>query len=153
MATFILVPGACHGGWCYETVTDRLRELGHQVYPVTLTGLSERRHLLTSTVNLDTHIQDVTGLIEAERITDAVLVGHSYGGMVLSGVADRLPELTGSPLPASPSFSLAGVVASNTAVGLEPLVKCRHVPLRSRCVVPDLPSGQYSPSYGVRTVP
>src|SRR5690348_11784204 len=75
--TFVLVPGACHGGWCYAPVTERLRRHGHRVYPVTLTGLAERSHLLTSTVNLDTHLDDLTSALVAEEITDAVLVGHS----------------------------------------------------------------------------
>ncbi len=93
MATFVLVPGACHGGWCFTPVTERLRERGHRVYPLTLTGLSERSHLLNSTVNLETHLEDVTRALVAEDITDAVLVGHSYGGMVITGVADRMPRL------------------------------------------------------------
>ncbi|GAA3594234.1 alpha/beta fold hydrolase [Nonomuraea rosea] len=91
MATFVLIPGMCHGGWCFEELTERLRGHGHRAYPLTLTGLSERSHLLHGTVNLDTHLQDVTALLAAENIQDAVLVGHSYGGMVITGVADRLP--------------------------------------------------------------
>ncbi|TVT54642.1 alpha/beta hydrolase [Amycolatopsis rhizosphaerae] len=96
MATFVLVPGACHGGWCYEPLDERLRQHGHRVHTLTLTGLAERRHQLSSTVNLDTHIRDVLSFVEVERIRNAVLVGHSYGGMVLSGVADRAPERVGS---------------------------------------------------------
>ena len=96
MATFVLVPGACHGGWCFAPLPERLRERGHRVLTVTLTGLGERGHLLTSTVNLDTHIQDLTALLAAEDVRDAVLVGHSYGGMVITGAADRLPDRVGS---------------------------------------------------------
>ncbi|MFC5662879.1 alpha/beta fold hydrolase [Kitasatospora misakiensis] len=93
MATYILIPGALHGGWWYRPITEGLRAAGHEVYPVTLTGVSERSHVgAAGGVNLDTHVQDVLGLLEAERITDAVLVGHSYGGMVATGVADRAPE-------------------------------------------------------------
>lgn len=92
MTTFVLVPGACHGGWWFEPLADDLRHAGHRAYALTLTGLGERRHLLTSTVTLDTHIQDVLAVLENEQIEDAVLVGHSYAGMVLSGVADRAPE-------------------------------------------------------------
>jgi len=92
MANFVLIPGMCHGGWCFEEVTRQLRAEGHTVYPLTLTGLSERSHLLHGGVNLDTHIQDVTAVLAAEDVTDAVLVGHSYGGMVITGVADRAPE-------------------------------------------------------------
>ncbi|MFF5125730.1 alpha/beta fold hydrolase [Streptomyces syringium] len=82
----------CHGGWCFDPVAERLRQHGHRVHALTLSGISERADLLTSTVNLDTHIQDVVDVLVAERIEDAVLVGHSYGGMVVSGVADRVPE-------------------------------------------------------------
>lgn len=92
MSTFVLVPGACHGGWCYQPVTERLRELGHLVHPVTLTGLSERRHLRHPGVNLETHVEDLLGVLAAEQVRDAVLVGHSYGGMVITGAADRAPE-------------------------------------------------------------
>jgi pimeloyl-ACP methyl ester carboxylesterase len=82
----------CHGGWSFGELTEQLRADGHRVYPVTLTGISERSHLLHSGVNLETHIQDVTGVLAAENIHDAVLVGHSYGGMVITAVADRMPE-------------------------------------------------------------
>ncbi|MEU1397086.1 alpha/beta fold hydrolase [Micromonospora zamorensis] len=82
----------CHGGWCFEDLTRRLRDLGHSVHPLTLTGLSERRHLLQGTVNLDTHIQDVVAALDVEDLRDTVLVGHSYGGMVITGAADRAPD-------------------------------------------------------------
>ncbi|MGV9306361.1 alpha/beta fold hydrolase [Nonomuraea sp. NPDC004354] len=92
MTTFVLIPGMCHGGWCFHELTEQLRSRGHRAYPLTLSGLSERSHLLHGGVNLDTHIQDVTGVLAAEQLLDAVLVGHSYGGMVITGVADRMPE-------------------------------------------------------------
>ncbi|MGI5282282.1 alpha/beta fold hydrolase [Nonomuraea polychroma] len=92
MTTFVLIPGMCHGGWCFEPLTEQLRRHGHRVHPLTLTGLSERSHLLHGGVNLETHIQDVTGVLAAENIEDAVLAGHSYGGMVISGVAGRVPD-------------------------------------------------------------
>ncbi|MFF5056574.1 alpha/beta fold hydrolase [Micromonospora sp. NPDC000663] len=82
----------CHGGWCFEHVSQRLRDLGHTVHPLTLTGVSECSHLLHGTVNLDTHIQDVVALLEGENLRDTVLVGHSYGGMVITGAADRAPD-------------------------------------------------------------
>lgn len=91
MATFILIPGMCHGGWCFDDLAGRLRGHGHHALALTLTGLSERSHLLHGGVNLDTHIQDVTGVVATADIHDAVLVGHSYGGMVITGVADRVP--------------------------------------------------------------
>ncbi|WNV83400.1 alpha/beta fold hydrolase [Umezawaea sp. Da 62-37] len=92
MTTFVLVPGMCHGGWCFAELTERLRGHGHRVHPLTLTGLGERGHLLRGGVNLDTHIEDVTALLVAEDVRDAVLVGHSYGGMVITGAADRMSE-------------------------------------------------------------
>ncbi|MGN9788585.1 alpha/beta fold hydrolase [Nonomuraea sp. ZG12] len=92
MTDFVLIPGMCHGGWCFQELTGELRAQGHAVHPLTLTGLGERGHLLHGGVNLDTHIQDVTGVLAAENIQDAVLVGHSYGGMVITGAADRAPE-------------------------------------------------------------
>lgn len=92
MTTFVLVPGACHGGWWFEPFARQLRRHGHEAYPLTLTGVGDRQHLLTASVNLDTHIQDVVSVLETERIEDAVLVGHSYGGAVITGVADRVPE-------------------------------------------------------------
>lgn len=92
MTTFVLVPGMCHGGWCFADLTRELRAHGHTVHPLTLTGLSERSHLLHGTVNLETHIQDVTGVLVAEDVREAVLVGHSYGGMVITGVADRATD-------------------------------------------------------------
>ncbi len=87
--TYVLVHGAFHGGWCWRRVADRLSAAGHRVFCPTLTGLGERAHLLSREVNLDTHIADVIGLLEAEDLTDAVLVGHSYGGIVIAGVAAR----------------------------------------------------------------
>jgi pimeloyl-ACP methyl ester carboxylesterase len=92
VTTFVLIPGMCHGGWCFAELTEQLRLHAHRAYPLTLTGLSERSHLLRGGVNLETHIQDVTGVLAAEDIHDAVLVGHSYGGMVITGVADRVPD-------------------------------------------------------------
>lgn len=91
MTTYVLIPGMCHGGWCFAELTERLRDRGHRAYPLTLTGIGERARLLHGGVNLDTHLQDVIGVMEAEDVRDAVLVGHSYGGMVITGVADRLP--------------------------------------------------------------
>ena len=88
----VLVPGACLGGWAWREVAARLRALGHEVYPVTLTGLGERVHLASREVDLETHIADVVNLLDYEDLSDAVLVGHSYAGVVVTGVADRRPE-------------------------------------------------------------
>ena len=90
--TYVLVPGFWLGGWAWRPVTDALRARGHEVYPVTLTGLGERAHLATPDVDLDTHITDVANLLRYEDLRDVVLVGHSYGGLVVTGVADQLPD-------------------------------------------------------------
>ncbi|NEB76925.1 alpha/beta hydrolase [Streptomyces sp. SID14478] len=89
MATFVLVPGGWHGGWYYAALADTLRAAGHRALPVTLTGIGERAHLGGPAVNLETHIADVLAVLASERVTDAVLVGHSYAGMVITGAADR----------------------------------------------------------------
>ena len=90
MATYVLVPGAWLGGWAWRAVAGRLRAGGHEVYPVTLTGLGERSHLARPDVDLDTHVTDVVNLVETEDLREVVLVGHSYAGIVVSAAADRL---------------------------------------------------------------
>lgn len=112
MATaYVLVGGAWLGGWCWQPVARSLRDGGHDVYPVTLTGLGERAHLASPEVDLDTHITDVVNLIEFEDLSDVVLVGHSYAGIVVTGVADRVPGrlsllayLDAGPVPDGTSF-------------------------------------------------
>ncbi len=88
--TFVLVHGSWHGAWCWRRVLPRLRAAGAEAHAVTLTGVGERAHLMGPGIDLHTHIQDVIGLIEAEELQRVVLVGHSYGGIVITGVADRL---------------------------------------------------------------
>ena len=88
---YVLVGGAWLGGWCWQAVARRLRENGRDAYPVTLTGLGERVHLATPEVNLSTHVEDIVNLIEFEDLTEVVLVGHSYAGMLIPLVADRIP--------------------------------------------------------------
>lgn len=94
-ATFVLVHGGGHGGWCYQPVARLLRAQGHEVYAPTLTGLGERSHLLNPDIDLDTHITDVVNTLEYEDLNDVILVGHSYGGMVITGVADRASKRVG----------------------------------------------------------
>jgi pimeloyl-ACP methyl ester carboxylesterase len=89
---FVLVHGAWHGGWSWCRVADRLRTRGHIVFAPTLTGLGERAHLLHPGIDLSLHIADVLGVIKYERLRDFVLVGHSYGGCVISGVAEAVPD-------------------------------------------------------------
>ena len=90
--TFVLVHGAWHGGWCWRLVAERLRAAGHAVFTPTLTGLGQSRHHLSGVISLDVLVADVANLIEAEELEDVVLVGHSFGGTVAAGVADRMPE-------------------------------------------------------------
>lgn len=87
---FVLVHGAWHGAWCWSRVLPLLRAAGHPVHAVTLTGVGERAHLLRADIRLSTHIADVSNLIRAEELDALVLVGHSYGGMVITGVAAAL---------------------------------------------------------------
>jgi pimeloyl-ACP methyl ester carboxylesterase len=91
MATYVLVPGGAHGGWCYQKVARLLRAAGHEVYALTLTGVGERSHLVSAEVDLDLHINDVVQVLRFEDLRDVILVGHSYGGMVITGAADREP--------------------------------------------------------------
>jgi pimeloyl-ACP methyl ester carboxylesterase len=92
---FLLVHGAGHGGWCYGRVAPLLRAAGHEVHTPTLTGLGERSHLLDERVDLDLHITDIVNVLRFEDLRDVVLVGHSYGGAVVTGVADRAHERVG----------------------------------------------------------
>jgi pimeloyl-ACP methyl ester carboxylesterase len=92
MATFVLVHGGCHGGWCYSRVAARLRAQMHDVYTPTLSGLGERAHLASQSINLSTHVQDIVGVIHSNDLSDVILCGHSYGGMVITGVAGQVGE-------------------------------------------------------------
>jgi pimeloyl-ACP methyl ester carboxylesterase len=116
--TFVLVHGAWHGGWCWRRVADLLTARGHRVFAPSLTGLGDRAHLFSKDISLQTHVEDILAVVETEELSQFVLVGHSYGGFVISGVADTLRErvshyiyLDGSvPPDMSPqaSFSWAG---------------------------------------------
>ena len=95
MATYVLVHGGGHGGWCYQKVARRLRAAGHEVHAPSLPGCGEHAHLVSAAIDLDAHIDDVVGLLYAEDLRDVILVGHSYGGMVITGVADRATDRVG----------------------------------------------------------
>jgi pimeloyl-ACP methyl ester carboxylesterase len=95
MATFVLVHGGGHGGWCYQPVARLLRTAGHEVYTPTLSGLGERSNLLSASIDLDLHVRDVAAVLYYEDLRDVILVGHSYGGMVITGAADRVPDRVG----------------------------------------------------------
>jgi pimeloyl-ACP methyl ester carboxylesterase len=88
--TFVLVHGAWHGGWCWSKVASILRGRGHRVFTPTQTGLGERSHLLSKSIDLDVFITDIVNVLRWEDLNDVVLVGHSFGGNAISGVADRM---------------------------------------------------------------
>lgn len=116
MATFVLVPGGWCGGWVWKDVTRPLRRAGHDVYAITLTGMGERAHLAHQDVDLDTYIQDVVNFLVYEDLTGVCLVGWSFGGMVIAGVADRVPDRLGQlvyldaaePQDGQSNYDLAG---------------------------------------------
>ena len=92
MATFVLVHGAWFGGWCWQQIIPFLKEASHEAYAPTLTGLAERASELSPEVGLETHIQDIVGLMEEKNLQGVILVGHSYSAMVITGVVDQVPE-------------------------------------------------------------
>jgi pimeloyl-ACP methyl ester carboxylesterase len=93
VATFVLIHGSRHGGWCWQRVGQRLLRAGHDAHWPTLTGCGDRSHLIDAmAIDLDTHIEDVAAALFYEDLKDVILVGHSYAGMVITGVADRSPE-------------------------------------------------------------
>ena len=92
MSVYILVHGAWGGSWCWKSIRRALQAQGHEVFTPSLSGVGERSHLLSRQLDLDTHIADVMNLIRWEELSDVVLCGHSYGGCVVTGVADRMPD-------------------------------------------------------------
>jgi pimeloyl-ACP methyl ester carboxylesterase len=95
LATYVLVHGGGHGGWCYKFVAALLRHKGHEVHAPTLTGLGEREASMNPRIDLDFHIADVAKVLHFEDLRDVILVGHSYGGMVITGAADRAIDRIG----------------------------------------------------------
>lgn len=89
---YVLAHGSWHGGWCWRPVAERLRAAGHRVFHPSYTGMGDRAHLLSRSITLDTFIDDLIGVIESEELNEVVLVGHSFGGVPITGVADRIPE-------------------------------------------------------------
>src|SRR5687767_4165040 len=90
--TYVLIHGSWHGGWCWARVAELLGAAGHRVYSPTQTGLGERSHLLSPGITLDTFVTDLVNVLEWEDLTDAILVGHSFGGIAITGAADRVPH-------------------------------------------------------------
>ena len=89
---YVLAHGSWHGGWCWGPVAERLRAAGHHVFTPSYTGMGDRAHLLSRDITIETFVQDLVGLIQAEDLWEVVLVGHSFGGVPITGVADRIPE-------------------------------------------------------------
>jgi len=84
-STFVLVHGAWHGGWCWSRVVPLLQAAGHRALAVTLTGSGDRAHLISPSVDLNTHVTDVVSMLEMDDLNDVILVGHSYAGLVICG--------------------------------------------------------------------
>ncbi|MDQ2151292.1 alpha/beta hydrolase [Alcaligenaceae bacterium C4P045] len=90
--TYVLAHGSWHGGWCWRPVAERLRQAGHDVFAPSYTGMGDRAHLINKGITIDTFIDDLVAVIETEELTDVILVGHSFGGIPITGVADRIPD-------------------------------------------------------------
>ncbi len=129
--TYVIVHGAWGGGWDWHRVDSALTRRGHHVYRVTLTGLGERMHLANANIGLSTHIADVVNTVLFEQLSNVILIGHSYGGMVITGAADRMPERikrvvyvdaflpdSGESMAALAGEGFNGMVASSTTDGL-----------------------------------
>jgi pimeloyl-ACP methyl ester carboxylesterase len=92
MVTYVFLAGGGYGGYIWKEVASRLRARRHEVFTPTFTGLGERAHLASPQIDLDTHVHDILGVFEFEDLHDVILVGHSYGGMVMTGVAQHIPH-------------------------------------------------------------
>ena len=90
--TFLFVHGAWHGGWCWAKTEQELRNKGHETHAPTLTGLGERAHLAHAEITPDSHVEDILAVIKWRELDDIILVGHSYGGLIITGVASAVPE-------------------------------------------------------------
>lgn len=129
--TIVLVHGAWGGSWAFRKVEALLREQGFNVYRPQLTGLGERVHLARPDIGLSTHIEDVVNLIRFEDLHDIILMGHSYGGMVITGVADRIPERIHrlvylDAMVPNDGESVMALVGSH-ADGLKPMIKGDYI--------------------------
>lgn len=148
MATFVLVHGGSHGGWCYQRLARILRAEGHEVHCPTLTGCGDRRHLLSPAINLDTHIEDVASLLFHEDLHDVYLAGHSYGGMVITGVADRALERVRHLVFLDASHPHDGESLADVAPGMMDYA-FQHMKLRDGVEVIELPEEHTPNSYGI----
>ena len=120
MAVFVVAHGAWSAAWAWKKMRPLLRAAGHELWTPTYTGLGERAHLASPTVDLDTHIADVIGMLEMEDLRDVVLIAHSYGGMVATGVAERAREVAAEVAFVASSwrshFEAAGVLERDIAL-------------------------------------
>lgn len=149
MATFVLVHGAWAGGWIWRRTADRLRAKGHVVYSPTLTGLGERSHLIGPDIDLDTHIADVVNVMKWEDLDDVVLCGHSYGGMVISGVVEQMEKAISSVVYLDAFFpddgkSLGDYVGPGQAAQQEEMAK-KGLPLPFPAATFNAPEGVLGP--------
>lgn len=135
--TFVLVHGAWHGGWCWARVAQRLLLAGHRVYAPTLTGLGERSHLLRDDITLQTFVDDIVNVLRWEDLQDVVLVGHSFGGLVISGVADVAAERI-RQLVFLDAFVLPSGVATFDTLPIEVVAKLHAASQQVSATVPVL---------------
>lgn len=133
---YLLVHGTSHGGWCWRYVSDLLTRAGHRVFSPTLTGLGERAHLRSPEIGLATHIDDIVGVANAEELDQFILVGHSYGGYVITGVCDRLRERVAhvvyidAPNPKSGASNAQGRSPEQLAMAFGPLTDGYLLPVK-----------------------
>ena len=121
--TYVIVHGAWGGGWDWRQVDSLLIAHGHRVYRVTLTGLGERAHLASADIRLETHITDVVNTLLWEELRDVVLVGHSYGGMVITGAADRVPARIARLVYIDAMLPVSGESVQDMVPRFQPLVR------------------------------
>ena len=123
--TIVLVHGSCHGEWCWNKLLPFLKRNDNQIYTPTLTGLGDRSHLLFENINLSTHIKDIIQVFEYRNLHDAVLIGHSYGGMVIGGIAQSIPDRIKSIIILDAYIPQDGKSAFDLIPGLENTYKQR----------------------------
>lgn len=148
MALYLVCHGAWSAGWAWKKVRPLLRAAGHEVFTPSYTGLGERAHLAHPLVDLETHIADILGVIEAEDLADIILVGHSYGGMVATGVADRVPGKIRHLLYLDAFVPADGQSLSDLVAGAPPAE-----PLAGWLIPPNPPSPDTSPEDLAWTAP
>jgi pimeloyl-ACP methyl ester carboxylesterase len=117
MTIFLVAHGAWSAGWAWKKMRPLLRAAGHDLFTPTYTGLGERAHLASPAVDLDTHIRDILGVLEMEDLREVVLIGHSYGGMVATGVADRARGRIAQVTPSSPGRASRSTCRGDEKIG------------------------------------